>query len=82
MTSISYSGPLAVGGDCTKVRSRLTYSNDHGSHILGSTLDINTCQVDEYDDIDKIISEVKSKKAMATQVRAILIQVSFANIYK
>jgi hypothetical protein len=73
--SISYKGPVCIGGDCTKVRSRLTYSNDYGSHIIGSTLDLEACEVDVCGDIDSIIDNVKSKKAMATQVRAILAKV-------
>jgi hypothetical protein len=74
--SISYKGPVCVGGDCTKVRSRLTYSNDYGSHVIGSTLSLNDCEVNGCVDIDTIIENVKGQKAMATQVRAILIKVS------
>ena len=73
--SISYKGPVCVGGDCTKVRSRLTYSNDYGSHIIGSTLSLDVCEVNGCEDIDTIIENVKGQRAMATQVRAILIKV-------
>ena len=73
--SIKYSGPVAIGGDCTKVRARLTYSNDFGSHILGSTLPLDECEVDNPDDIDEIIGKITKKKVLATQVRAILAKV-------
>jgi hypothetical protein len=78
MDSIKYSGPVAVAGDCTKVRPRLTYSNDFGSHILGSTLPLDECEIDDEDDIDDAISKIKKKKAIASQVRAILIKVSIS----
>jgi hypothetical protein len=38
MKPVNYTGPLSFGGDCTKVRQRLAYSNDFGSHVLGSVL--------------------------------------------
>ncbi|KAJ6543068.1 hypothetical protein B0H19DRAFT_1268241 [Mycena capillaripes] len=75
MDSIKYTGPVAVAGDCTKVRPRLTYSNDFGSHILGSTLPLEECKIDDEDDIDDVISKIKKKKAVASQVRAILIKI-------
>jgi hypothetical protein len=73
--SINYKGPIVVAGDCTKLRSRLTYSNDFGSHILGSVLPYEECEVDEVEDIARIIDTIKKKNAMATQVRVILAQV-------
>ncbi|KAF8169334.1 hypothetical protein K438DRAFT_1774346 [Mycena galopus ATCC 62051] len=73
--AIKYSGPVAVAGDCTKVRPRLTYSNDFGSHILGSTLALSECEIDDENDIDDVISKIKKKKAVASQVRAILIKI-------
>jgi hypothetical protein len=79
--SIKYLGPVAIAGDCTKVRSRLTYSTDFGSHILGSVLPLQECEVDDPDDIDDIIDKVKKKKAMASQVRAILVKVNFESTY-
>jgi hypothetical protein len=73
--SIKYTGPIAIAGDCTKVRARLTYSNDFGSHILGSTLPLDECEVDNPDDIDDILKNITKKKVLATQVRAILAKV-------
>jgi hypothetical protein len=40
----STTSTVCIGGDCTKVRSRLTYSNDYGSHIIGSTLALDACE--------------------------------------
>ncbi|KIJ63902.1 hypothetical protein HYDPIDRAFT_29247 [Hydnomerulius pinastri MD-312] len=72
--TIKYCGPVAVGGDCTKVRPRLTYSNNYRSHILGSVLPLNECEVDDEDDIENVIKKVKDAKAVASQVRAIIIE--------
>jgi hypothetical protein len=75
MDAKNYCGPVSIGGDCTKVRSRLTYSNDFGSHVLGSTLPLDECEVHECEDIDKVIDHIKSKKATASQTRAIMAKV-------
>ncbi|KAJ7827674.1 hypothetical protein B0H14DRAFT_2814178 [Mycena olivaceomarginata] len=82
--TIHYSGPVAVAGDCTKVRKRLTFSNDFGGHILGSVWSLTDCIAEDTDDIRRVIDEVTKAKAEATQVRAILVKVilscAFANI--
>ncbi|KAJ7430573.1 hypothetical protein B0H11DRAFT_1942811 [Mycena galericulata] len=52
--SIKYSGPVAVAGDCTKVRKRLTYSNDFGGHILGGVLPLEECIAEDREDIERI----------------------------
>ncbi|KAI0676073.1 hypothetical protein C8Q78DRAFT_1075017 [Trametes maxima] len=75
MDSLGYSGPVAVAGDCTKVRQRLTYSNDHGSHVLGSVLPFEDCAVTDPDDISRFVERVNEEKEYASQVRAILIKV-------
>ncbi|KAH7911457.1 hypothetical protein BJ138DRAFT_1126007 [Hygrophoropsis aurantiaca] len=72
---VEYTGPVAIAGDCTKVRARLAYSNDFGGHIIGSTLALDKCQVNEIEDIDEIIETIKKHKAQATQVRAILVKI-------
>ncbi|OBZ71643.1 hypothetical protein A0H81_08835 [Grifola frondosa] len=80
MDSVKYIGPVAVAGDCTKVRKRLTYSNDFGSHVLGSILPLNDCAVDDPEDIDEVIGRVKTKNAWATQTRAILVKIPLPQI--
>lgn len=76
MDTVKYTGPLGIGGDCTKVRQRLSYSNDFGSHVLGSTLPLDECVVNDAEDVDTVITRIKDKKAVASQVRAILVKVS------
>jgi hypothetical protein len=73
--SIHYSGPVAVAGDCTKVRKRLTFSNDFGGHILGSVWPLSDCIAEDPDDIKRVIDDVTKAQAEATQVRAILVKV-------
>lgn len=76
MDAVGYKGPIAVAGDCTKVHPRLAYSTDFGGHILGSTLPLDECQVDEVEDIENVIDRIHKAKAEATQVRAILAKVN------
>ncbi|KAJ7215413.1 hypothetical protein GGX14DRAFT_533972 [Mycena pura] len=78
--SIKYTGPVAVAGDCTKVRKRLTYSNDFGGHILGSILPLRECIVTDRDDIDQVMAQIQKAKAEASQVRAILIKIPLPQI--
>lgn len=70
--AMKYTGPITVAGDCTKVRQRLSYSTDFGSHVLGSLLPLEECEVDEPEEIDGIIAEIKKQKAIASQTRAIV----------
>ncbi|KDQ56779.1 hypothetical protein JAAARDRAFT_207846 [Jaapia argillacea MUCL 33604] len=78
--SLGYCGPVAYGGDCTKVRKWLSYSNDFGGHILGSIFRLQDCEVDKADDIDVIISLIKKENAWATQTRAILAKIPLPNV--
>jgi hypothetical protein len=66
---------VAVAGDCTKVRKRLTYSSDFGGHILGGVLPLKDCIAEDRDDIQRVIEKITKAKAEASQVRAILIKV-------
>ena len=76
--AVKFKGPLATASDCTKVKKRLSYSNDFGSHILGSVLPLEECEVEEGEEIDDVIKEIKKRKAMASQTRAIIIKVSLS----
>ena len=60
--------------DCTKVWPKLTYSDELGC-IVGSTLKLSETSVQTYDDIHKIINNIKQKKAIATQVRVVVLKV-------
>ena len=73
---VKFKGPLATASDCTKVKKRLSYSNDFGSHVLGSVLPLEECEVKEGEDIDEVINEIKKKKVMASQTHAIIMKVN------
>jgi len=74
--SVSYLGPIIVGSDCTKVRKRLNFSTQHGSHVLGTILDLADVEVDNAEDLDDIVERTIKEKAHATQARAIIAKVS------
>ncbi|KAJ7739624.1 hypothetical protein B0H14DRAFT_3515756 [Mycena olivaceomarginata] len=78
--TIKYTGPVAVAGDCTKVRKRLTYSPDFGGHILGSVLPFDQCIVENPEEIDAVIAKIMKAKAEASQVRAILVKVPLPHV--
>ncbi|KAJ3002245.1 hypothetical protein NUW54_g5951 [Trametes sanguinea] len=80
MDTLRYDGPVAVAGDCTKVRQRLAYSNDHGSHVLGSTLPLEDCAVEEREDIERLVRRIGAQKEYATQVRAVLVKIPLPQI--
>ncbi|KAG6895347.1 hypothetical protein C0992_001720 [Termitomyces sp. T32_za158] len=80
VNAIGYTGPVSFASDCTKVRPRLTYSNDYGGHVLGSVLPIELCKVLEATDIDDIISKVKEEKALGTQVRVYMVKIPLPQI--
>ena len=73
--SVSYLGPIIVGSDCTKVRKRLNFSTQHGSHVLGTILDLADVEVDNTEDLDVIVERAIKEKAHATQARAIIAKV-------
>ncbi|KAJ7054413.1 hypothetical protein C8F01DRAFT_1259690 [Mycena amicta] len=70
--TLKYAGPIAVAGDCTKVRKRLTYSTDFGGHILGGVLPFEQCSVESPEEIDAVITKITKAKAEATQVVALI----------
>ena len=51
------------------------YSNDFGSHVLGSVLPIEQCTVDSAKEFDEVIKNIRVKKAGVTQTRAIIAKV-------
>ena len=51
------------------------YSNDFGSHVLGSVLPMEQCTVDSAKEIDEVIKNIRVKKAGVTQTRAIIAKV-------
>ncbi|KAF7318669.1 ULP-PROTEASE domain-containing protein [Mycena chlorophos] len=77
---IQYSGPVCVAGDCTKVRERLTYSNDFGGHILGSVLPLDQCIVEDPAEIEALVAKIAKSKSGATQVRAIMVKLPVPHV--
>jgi hypothetical protein len=72
--ALNWNGPIVGMTDCTKIRPKLTYSDELGC-IVGSTLKLSETSVQVYDDVHNVINSIKQKKAIATQVRAIVLKV-------
>lgn len=72
--ALNWNGPVVGMTDCTKIRPKLTYSDELGG-IVGSTLKLSETSVQTYDDIHNVINHIKRKKAIATQVRVIVLKV-------
>ena len=62
--------------DCTKLRSKVVYSQEFGS-IMDSILLADQTKCETYDDIHKTMKNIKEQKAVATQVRGFLLKVCF-----
>jgi hypothetical protein len=72
--ALNWNGPIVGMTDCTKIRPKLTYSDELGC-IVGSTLKLSETSAQVYDDVHNVINSIKQKKAIATQVRAIVLKV-------
>jgi hypothetical protein len=73
---LKWEGPILLMTDCTKIRPKLVYSQELG-YITGSTLSLDEISVSNIDDIHAKIRNIYEKNAIATQVRVILLKVSF-----
>jgi hypothetical protein len=73
--SLNYNGPVAAMTDNTKLKEHLSYSAMLGC-IIGSTLSNSETKISNYEEVIAIIDKIKSKKAIAKQVRVYLLQVS------
>ena len=62
--------------DNTKLKPALRYSSILGC-IIGSTLPIEQTKINTYEDIQPIINDIKTKKAIAKDVRAYILQVIY-----
>ena len=74
MDALKWTGPVVAMTDCTKVRAKLTYSQELGC-IVRSTLNFDDTQVTTYDDIHLKIKEIQDNKATASQVRCVILKV-------
>ena len=75
MEALKWTGPVVAMTDCTKIRAKLTYSQELGC-IVGSTLNFDDTQVTTYDDIHSKIREIQDNKAIASQVRCVVLKVT------
>jgi hypothetical protein len=62
--------------DNTKLKIGLRYSPQFGC-IVGSTFNNNETKISDYNQINQIINEIKSKEAFASSVRTYILQVRF-----
>ena len=72
--TINYNGPICAMTDNTKLKPRLRYSSNL-SCIIGSVLSNEETMVNVYNDISKIINNIKSESGIAKNVRAYILQV-------
>ncbi|EXX71932.1 hypothetical protein RirG_074070 [Rhizophagus irregularis DAOM 197198w] len=72
--TVNYNGPICAMTDNTKLKPRLRYSPNLGC-IIGSTLSNEETTVNIYNDIPKIINNVKSENGIAKNVRAYILQI-------
>lgn len=71
---LHWKGPVVLMTDCTKLRPKVVYSQEFGS-IMGSILPTDQTKCETYDDIHKIMNNIKEQGAIATQVRGFLLKV-------
>ncbi|KAJ3845783.1 hypothetical protein EV368DRAFT_70439, partial [Lentinula lateritia] len=60
--SISYSGPVIAGSDCTKVKKHMNFSVQFGCHILGTIMPMEMVEVESTEDIDEIVQQTVKDK--------------------
>lgn len=77
--SLNYNGPVAIMTDNTKLKERLSYSATLGC-VIGSTLSTSETKVSNYEEVISVIDKIKTKNAIAKQVRIYLLQVINFNI--
>ncbi|UZO29193.1 uncharacterized protein OCT59_022679 [Rhizophagus irregularis] len=79
MEALKWTGPVVAMTDCTKIRTKLTYSQELGC-IVGSTLSFDSTNVITYDDIHLKIKEIQDNKAIASQVRCVVLKIPISRI--
>ena len=71
---LKWEGPILLMTDCTKICSKLVYSQELG-YITGSTLSSSEVSVSDINDIHAKIRYIYENNAIATQVRVIVLKV-------
>ena len=64
---LNWEGPILLMTDCTKIHSKLVYSQELG-YIMGSTLSSSEVSVSNINDIHEKIRYIYENNAIATQV--------------
>jgi len=80
MQALKWTGPVVAMIDYTKIRAKLTYSQELGC-IVGSTLSFDDTNIITYDDIHLKIKEIQDKNAIALQVRCIILKVMVISFF-
>ncbi|CAB4482434.1 unnamed protein product [Rhizophagus irregularis] len=76
--TLNYRGPIVAMSDNTKLKPALCYNPVLGC-IVGSTLSTEQTKINKYEDIQPIINNIKTKKAIAKDVRAYILQIPLLN---
>ncbi|CAB4441869.1 unnamed protein product [Rhizophagus irregularis] len=76
--TLNYRGPIVAMSDNTKLKPALRYSSILGC-IIRSTLPIEQTKINIYENIQPIINDIKTKKAIAKDVRAYILQIPLPN---
>ncbi|GBC05191.1 hypothetical protein RclHR1_00610003 [Rhizophagus clarus] len=76
---LKWEGPILLMTDCTKIRSKLVYSQELG-YITGSTLPSSEVSVSDINDIHEKIRNIYENNALATQVRVIVLKIPIGKI--
>ncbi|GBB90983.1 hypothetical protein RclHR1_18060003 [Rhizophagus clarus] len=79
MNALNWNEPVVAMTDCTKVRSKLTYSQKLGC-IVRFTMSFEESHVDTYSDIHEIINNIRENNEIASQVRCILLKIPITRI--
>ncbi|PKK64327.1 hypothetical protein RhiirC2_787664 [Rhizophagus irregularis] len=79
MEVLKWTGPVVVIMDCTKICTKLTYSQELGC-IVESTLSFDSTNVITYDDIHLKIKEIQDNKAITSQVRCVVLKIPISRI--
>ncbi|CAB4439121.1 unnamed protein product [Rhizophagus irregularis] len=76
---LKWEGPILLMTDCTKIHSKLVYSQELG-YITGSTLPSSEVSVSDINDIHEKIRNIYENDALVTQVRVIVFKIPIGKI--
>ncbi|CAG8745743.1 19486_t:CDS:10, partial [Dentiscutata erythropus] len=73
-------GPVVAMTDCTKIRAKLTYSQELEC-IIRSTLNIEDTNILTYKDIHLKIKEIQDNNLVTSQVRCVVLKIPISKIF-